>query len=722
MADTERKLGIIQVNSDLLTNLDGFMDGNTNLTEVNCPFPYVTTAVSAFANCTSLNSFSVKFPELQDATKLLYKSSIAVFTTGEEGWNKVTDATSMLEGCTELTSARIRMNSVTNVSNIFANTSNKLTNVYLHMQSLGTGSNDESKNGNLKLPNSVNSLECHLANVQYLTLPSNLTTATLDLPKMSDGSCLNINGTALSTLTGKFNTMTTFGGHSFPTSLTTCSLDFTNTVDGQTVGSLINGSNLFKDCSSLAQLSFQTGSLSSLQNGTSMFQRSSLKTWGIDLPSLTTGTYMFQYCQNLSFVNSNLGALTNGEYMFEKDEALSSVYTNLSSLIDGSHMFANCSKLTNLKSQEMVENGSERAEINFENLKNGSYMFANCGKIKEFYPTLPSLQNGSHMFSNCIGFTSFGAASVKNLPKMENGSNMFEGCYNMTSVRITTPEMVDGSYMFSNCKGLNYSSLSIDSRSISSDGTVSYSKLSNGSYMFSYCNQLQSVNINVIDLRSLENGSNMFANCSNLTTFLSSLESLKTGEYMFHNCKLDEQSLTSISAEINDLSSQINREDPDNVQYLDESYWTYKTWDDNGTNAAVVTEGDQTEQSNIKDNVIPVDTRRVIHVDIDASVPTDKWLSFVDAMDKKGWIVRSCSNREVVYDISVDNKSSADKSFVEDIASWRKEILNNSSYEIKLTKIMYDDTNNEGLMYGTAKVYPKDSQESGETGDEGTQS
>jgi hypothetical protein len=61
MADettTDTKIGIIEVNSDKLKNIDEFLKGDKNITRVDCPFPYVTSAVSAFENCTNLKSFN----------------------------------------------------------------------------------------------------------------------------------------------------------------------------------------------------------------------------------------------------------------------------------------------------------------------------------------------------------------------------------------------------------------------------------------------------------------------------------------------------------------------------------------------------------------------------------------------------------------------------------------------------------------------------------------
>lgn len=77
MADntTGTELGIIQIESKKLTNIDNFLKDDENITRVECPFPNVTSAVSAFENCVNLESFSGDFNNLTDGTSMFRNCS-----------------------------------------------------------------------------------------------------------------------------------------------------------------------------------------------------------------------------------------------------------------------------------------------------------------------------------------------------------------------------------------------------------------------------------------------------------------------------------------------------------------------------------------------------------------------------------------------------------------------------------------------------------------------
>jgi hypothetical protein len=78
---------------------------------------------------------------------------------------------------------------------------------------------------------------------------------------------------------------------------------------------------MFSSCKKLTSLANDSSgtpvNLSSVTNGSSMFSYcENLTTFGYDLSSVTNGSSMFSYCENLTTFTSDLSSLTNGYYMF----------------------------------------------------------------------------------------------------------------------------------------------------------------------------------------------------------------------------------------------------------------------------------------------------------------------------------------------------------------------------------------------------------------------
>ena len=81
--NTERELGIIQIESKKLTNIDNFLKGDTNIKIIGCPFPNVTSAVSAFENCSNLESFNGNLDSLQYGNRMFYACEKLETFTGD---------------------------------------------------------------------------------------------------------------------------------------------------------------------------------------------------------------------------------------------------------------------------------------------------------------------------------------------------------------------------------------------------------------------------------------------------------------------------------------------------------------------------------------------------------------------------------------------------------------------------------------------------------------
>ena len=191
--------------------------------------------------------------------------------------------------------------------------------------------------------------------------------------------------------------------------------DIVDGVWSEGLGDLTNGSWMFEYCSNLTSFS---SDLSSLTNGNGMFQYcSNLTSFSSDLSSLSGGSWMFSSCTNLTSFSSDISNLWNGYQMFIGCKNLASFTSDLSSLDKGQSMFSGCSALTSFTSD------SSGSPVNLSSLTNGQSMFENCS-LTSFSSNLSSLTNGNYMFYECRNLTSFSS----NLSSLTNGNEMFYGC------------------------------------------------------------------------------------------------------------------------------------------------------------------------------------------------------------------------------------------------------------------------------------------------------
>ena len=294
----------------------------------------------------------------------------------------------------------------------------------------------------------------------------NIKNASITLNSVTNGEELIKDATSLYNITATLSSVTSFGGKSFQTGLSTANLTF---------GSLTDGSNLFKG-SSVTNLSLS--GLGNLSNGESMFSNCSGISsweWKTNLPNLSNGQSMFSSCTGLKTVEAQLGTYVengkntklNASNMFKDCSNLETAYLSLSSLVNGSQMFRGCKKLYWFKSTEIGnDNGKKNPDLS--NLENGSHMFYEAGasNITPFYSQMPSLRDGHMMFFNS-NFTKFGFSSGNtegdvhiDMSRLINGSYMFSGRSasapnKFTCINTKTPELVDGSYMFAYNANLN---------------------------------------------------------------------------------------------------------------------------------------------------------------------------------------------------------------------------------------------------------------------------
>lgn len=187
MADntTGTEIGIIQIESKQLTNIDNFLKGDENITRVECPFPNVTSAVSAFENCVNLKSFKGDLNSLNDGTQMFhnceklgtftgklpslsigksmfYNTNLANFT---EDLTSLTDGTNMFKDCKNLKKFKSNLSSLTTYSNMFGNT--KLTSFDGGTINISntTGSDFMANSGLTNSHDTLNEFYCDLPNM-----------------------------------------------------------------------------------------------------------------------------------------------------------------------------------------------------------------------------------------------------------------------------------------------------------------------------------------------------------------------------------------------------------------------------------------------------------------------------------------------------------------------------------------------------------------------------
>lgn len=697
-----QELGFIEVFSEHLKNIDNFMSGNSDLTEVDCPFPYVTSAENAFSDCRNLTKFKVPngFPKLTNASHLLYATGISQFTSNDIPMPEVTNAEYMLSDCKNLTTAQVWLDKALNVNNMFSYSSNLET---VNIQANAATSADEIFNGceklkyvnayfdtlgtkddkTLSLPNGVQSFYSILPNVKTFKLPPSVSEASVTLNSITDGSTLINDGSSLTIFNGILKSVTGFNGKSFPNSITTVSLDAPKLTDG---------SNLFSGCKNLRTLSIAEGGLNSLSKGYAMFQNCDVLTiWEHNVPSLSDGTYMFSHCDELTKVKIN-GPIKIGSYMFYNCPKLTSAYMNLASLEKGDGMFKDAKELKYLYNHTKINGSNDYEPItSIPKLKDGSEMFYGT-KIPTFGTndnpiTMDELREGHKMFAR---------------DSFEPNGEHFK------TVNIVVPKISSFEEMFARTN-IQYFGIGSDNSSMINWENIQEYYPVCADKMFMGCAELSTVTKAAFDTRSIVSANNMFLHCSNLSSFTSDLNELRNGYGMFCGCKLNKDSLAYIETHINNIRDEFEWEGDTRGNVKNESDWVYKVWTPNPA-ANVSDDPSNDPNANMVDVEIDPEHRGVIHVDVDkTSVSSTDYFTFKSNLIKKGWEVVTCSYE--TPDLSITDENG----YTSNIQGWKNNIQ--TPYAMKVTKIVSSKRGDKtvGVMYGSSIVHP-------ESGDSGTES
>lgn len=716
--NTERELGIIQIQSLKLDNIDNFMDGNVHLTEVDCDFPNVESAQNAFNSCSALTSFKGKYNSLKNATGMLRKTALSSIEIGQGKDVQMTfvnNINKLLEECTSLTSATIDLPSVENAQFLFngcsslnsvtlnipnvkylnscfsncislgqssltLNSALQLDNMYSGCTSIHAISidaiNATSAVGIISGCNSLNTLHIGLPKAELgnqFTLPNslktlsgsikvnnlqftqNLNTATIDIPNVTDGDKLISGAPNLTTIGGNWSGIISFGGKTLPKSLTT--------VENLNLSGLQNGNSLFKGADQIQSLSF-AGTFNNLENAQYMFAYCpKTNTISLNFPKLKNAKGMFLESDDISNGDTTIIApeLEYADEMLRGVSGINPLYMDLASTISAKGMLKHCTELKRIFKADKSDLGS------FPQMVDGDYMLS--------YTNVETFPNYSPTVTN---FT---------MPELISGSNMFLNSKSLKQFTIVAPKLVCADGMFKNTK-VQYLATAVTGylESKLETGTLAY-YISTASSMFEGCTDLRGVSSSHLNTEHLKNGASMFKNCSNLTEFGASLAELRTGKEMFCGCQLDERSLTYIESSIKNVRSYFNwsEDGTKRKESKDDNDWKYYARGSSSpTNKPAGGDGIVSLDGRITQNTIEEADRGVIHVDFHKDVSVERQQQFIDKLFEKGWTVSTCSDSiNMRVDITDDNPEDSTP-YTESIPSWKSKC-----YPIlKITKIV----------------------------------
>lgn len=334
--ETETELGIIQIESQKLINIDDFLKEDLNITSVECHFPYVTSAVSAFENCSNLDSFLGNLDNLNDGTNMFsnclkledfagkltslsigksmfYNTNLAEFT---EDLPSLTDSSTggyfpggMFSQCENLKLFSSNMGKLTTYSGMFDGTS---------LNTFRTNKINTTDTG-----------ATFMSSIGLTSSKSTLCNFYCDLPMMTNTNNMFADFTSLEIVQGDFH-------------------------------NVISANNMFYNCKSLKTCPTD---FSSLESAKMMFECSSIDRIPCSFPYLTTANQMFCECGINGHLEVNCPIqfeklTSNVTFMFGYLPNLTSVDFDVSSISNGSQMFGNCPNLTTCTGAEFQEGGN----------------------------------------------------------------------------------------------------------------------------------------------------------------------------------------------------------------------------------------------------------------------------------------------------------------------------------------------------------------------------
>lgn len=381
MADntTGTEIGIIQIESKNLKNIDNFLKGDENITRVECPFPHVTNAVSAFENCINLESFkgdlnsltngtqmfhnceklgtfTGKLPSLSIGKSMFYNTNLANFT---EDLTSLTDGTDMFKDCENLKTFSSNMGSLTTYSGMFDGTS---LNIF-KTNEINTADTGSTFMQGIALTSSKSSLRDFYCNLPNMTNTDSMFKdyTSLEwfesyLPNVSNADYMFQNCSSLITVYT--------GGND----------------DAQSTNQWQSCSDMFRNCTNLNDFGIKNLNLiKNVQNGGNMFRNTGITTIPTDwkFSHLVFANCMFQDTKiaSLTIAEDTFPNLTTDKFrekfpdapswtfasitknMF-RSNTLKKIKFDVSKIPYGAYMFAYCPNLTTCESAEFANGGN----------------------------------------------------------------------------------------------------------------------------------------------------------------------------------------------------------------------------------------------------------------------------------------------------------------------------------------------------------------------------
>ena len=449
---------------------------------------------------------------------------------------KVTDMSSMFDGCQKLSSldlSKFNTEKVTDMRDMFAGCQ-KLSSL------------DLSKFNTEKVTN-MSRMFYGCQKLSSLDLSKFNTEKVTNMSGMFE-DCLELSSLDLS----KFNTKEVKHMNSmFESCSALSSLDLSNfnTANVESMG------NMFFNCSALSSLTLSNFNTANVEFMDNMFNGCSVLT-SLDLSNFNTKEVrymysMFQACSALTTIYASDKFVTtkveNGSYMFKDCKNLKGFDSSKTD-----HKYANCGTdgyFTPGCAYAEFDNATGTLTFRYKGVKpaeaydlnvksNNPGWQAQKRKIKKvvFDASFANARPTSCClwFADCFYLTEIEGIENLNTEKVTNMGFMFSGCYALTSLDVSnfnTQNVEDMSLMFESCSALSSLDLS----------KFNTANVKNMEDMFKECRKLSLLDLSNFNTERVKNMSSMFSGCSTLQTIFASdkfvTDQVFYGVGMFFDCK-----------------------------------------------------------------------------------------------------------------------------------------------------------------------------------------
>ena len=260
----------------------------------------------------------------------------------------------------------------------------------------------------------------------------------------------------------------------------------------------------------------------------------SLKTVELDIPNITSTTYMFQGCTSLeSATLTSTSNVLDMKYMFNGCTSLTSALINdTSNVTDTTYMFYDCTSL------------SATPTLNTSSVVYMNYMFMNCTNLINVYNLdMTSTTTTFYMFKNCTSLKSITTLDTNNVSSL---SGIFENCTALETVHLDVYSESLVNNIFLGCTSI---------KNITVEGANDYTKMLN---LFIDISDT----IEYVNLSDLENIIGLYMAFDNLlslkTIILNGTKNVTDMNYMFNGNILLESVTIDDTSSVTGMSNMFN--------------------------------------------------------------------------------------------------------------------------------------------------------------------